>query len=135
MTVLVQLEVAERIVAAPGTAEWGPLSIQLQSTYRPELGRAVPASLFWPRPAVESAVVRMELQGDRLPASERAALDRLVAELFQHRRQGLARVLARYFGDRDRASAALERLGLDPRERAENLGLSTLRALAALGPG
>ncbi len=136
MTVLVQREVAERIVAPPGTADWGPLSIRLQSHFVPKLGRSVPPSLFWPRPAVESSVVRLELREDRVPPGERAALDRLVADLFQHRRQGLARVLARSFGDRDRAIAALEGLGLDARERAENLDLPTLRALAALAlPG
>lgn len=130
ITVLVQREVAERIAGSPGSADWGPLTIKLQGHYRTELGRSVGASLFWPRPSVESAVVRLELLPERLPRAERGALDRLVAHLFQHRRQGLARVLGEHWGDRARALAALERLGLDPRERAENLDVATLRALA-----
>jgi 16S rRNA (adenine1518-N6/adenine1519-N6)-dimethyltransferase len=131
ITVLVQREVAERIAASPGSSDWGPLTIKLQGHYRTELGRSVSPALFWPRPAVESSIVRLELLPDRLPEGEREAMDRLVQHLFQHRRQGLARVLGEHWGDRARALAALERLDLDPRERAENLDLATLRALAS----
>lgn len=134
MTVLLQREVADRIVASPGTSDWGPLSIKIQSHYRAELGRSVAPALFWPRPQVDSALVRLELSGERVSPEERVALDRLVAHLFQHRRQGLARVLSEHFGDRGRALQALERLGLDPRERAENLSLATLRAMARPEP-
>ena len=135
ITVLVQKEVAERFVARPGTADWGPLSIRLQLDYRPEVVRAVPAGLFWPRPEVESAVVRMEARAPRSDDAERRALTALAARLFQRRRQAIARVLGEIAGDKARARAALEELGIDPRARAEDLDLATLRALAKRGLG
>jgi 16S rRNA (adenine1518-N6/adenine1519-N6)-dimethyltransferase len=130
MTVLVQREVALRIVAGAGTADWGPLSIRLQADYRPELVRSVPPTLFWPRPEVESAVVRLERRGAPLSAEEREDLDRLVTRLFQHRRQTLGRVLADLLRDRAPAEKLLAELGLLPRMRGEELGLETLRVLS-----
>jgi 16S rRNA (adenine1518-N6/adenine1519-N6)-dimethyltransferase len=130
MTVLVQKEVAERIAAAPGTAEWGPLSIRLQLRYVPRILRTVSASLFWPRPKVQSAVVRLERRADvRDPASLRRA-DQITTELFASRRQTLGRVLARHFGSREAAHALLADLGIEPNRRAETLHLDQLLALA-----
>lgn len=134
MTVLVQREVGRRIAARPGTPDWGPLSIRLQAEFRPTIVRNVPAGLFWPRPEVESAVVRLEREPLRIDPLERDALSRLVSALFQRRRQTLGRVLAGVAGDRARAEAILADVGLDPRERAENLDLATLRALARVLP-
>jgi len=130
MTVLVQREVGERIVAQPGTADWGPLSIRLQSRYTSELLRMLTPALFWPRPEVESALVRMELRSSELAPVERAALDRLVTRLFQRRRQTIGRVLADVGPGRSRAAAVLGELGIDPRERAEDLPLASLAALS-----
>lgn len=129
MTVLVQREVAERMAASPGTSDWGPLSIRLALDYAPRIVRAVPAQLFWPRPEVESSVVRLERLPDPVPPAERAVLMALVQALFQRRRQGLGRVL-REFAGRELAEQILPRIGLDPRARAEDLPLATLRALA-----
>lgn len=129
MTVLVQREVAERMAARPGTADWGPLSIRLALDYAPRIVRAVPAQLFWPRPEVESSVVRLERLAEPVPPAERAVLMELVQALFQRRRQGLGRVL-REFAGRERSEVLLPRLALDPRVRAEDLPLATLRALA-----
>lgn len=134
ITVLVQREVAARIAAKPGTSDWGPLSIKIQGAYRPTLVRAVPPILFWPRPEVDSTVLRLELEPERVPAADQEALDRLVARLFQRRRQALGRVLTEHWGAREIALAALAALGLDPKERAENLDLATLRALTRFQP-
>ena len=130
MTVLVQREVAERIAAKPDTPEWGPLSIRLQARYTPKIVRYVSPDLFWPRPRVESAVVRLER---RTEAGEPEALrrfDTLVGELFTSRRQSLVRVLARRLGDREAALSVLRGAGLDPRLRAESLDLTALLRLA-----
>jgi 16S rRNA (adenine1518-N6/adenine1519-N6)-dimethyltransferase len=135
MTVLVQREVAERIVARPGTADWGPLSIRVQLSYACELVRTLAPSLFWPKPEVESALVRMDLRASELARDERESLDRLVTRLFQRRRQVIARVLAELGSGRERAEAVLAELGIDPRARAEDLEMPALialgRALAA----
>jgi 16S rRNA (adenine1518-N6/adenine1519-N6)-dimethyltransferase len=130
MTVLVQREVALRIVARPGTPDWGPLSIRLQLDYAPTLVRSVAAALFWPRPEVESCVVRLTRLPDTTSADERAELDRLVSRLFQRRRQALGRVLAEVLHSRPATDVLLAELGLAPRARAEDLELETLRRLS-----
>ncbi|MFO1009371.1 MAG: 16S rRNA (adenine(1518)-N(6)/adenine(1519)-N(6))-dimethyltransferase RsmA [Planctomycetota bacterium] len=132
-TVLVQREVAERIVAAPGTSDWGPLSIRLQLDHDARLCRSVPASLFWPRPEVESTVVRLVRRTALVDGAARAELDGLVTALFQRRRQALGRVLSERVG-KPAAAAALARTGLEPSARAEDLPLLALvRLSAAIG--
>jgi 16S rRNA (adenine1518-N6/adenine1519-N6)-dimethyltransferase len=131
MTVLVQREVALRLAAAPATSDWGPLSIRLQLDYEPKLVRDVPAGLFWPRPQVESSVVRLERRAVLLPEAERRVLSELVTHLFQHRRQTIARVLTDLVGDRASALAWLDRSGVEPTARAEDLSLERLRHLSS----
>ncbi|MFN0007370.1 MAG: 16S rRNA (adenine(1518)-N(6)/adenine(1519)-N(6))-dimethyltransferase RsmA [Planctomycetota bacterium] len=130
MTVLVQKEVAERIAANPGTPAWGPLSIRLQLRYAPRIVRSVGPGLFWPRPSVESAVVRLEWAPAGGTAAELARLDHWIGELFSSRRQSLGRVLTRLAGDRQRAIQVLEALGIEPERRAETLDLPLLASLA-----
>jgi 16S rRNA (adenine1518-N6/adenine1519-N6)-dimethyltransferase len=130
MTVLVQREVAERLVAAPGAAAWGPLSIAVQAGYDGSILRSASPALFWPRPRVESSVVRFELRPGAPPHAERCALIELGAALLRRRRQTLGRVLADLLLDRGRARSALEELRLDPAARAETLSLESLGALA-----
>ncbi|MFT4543108.1 MAG: 16S rRNA (adenine1518-N6/adenine1519-N6)-dimethyltransferase, partial [Planctomycetota bacterium] len=89
MTVLVQLEVADRLVAEAGTRAWGPLSISVQSAYRGARVRTVGPQNFWPRPKVDSAVVRFERLDELPPLALRERRVSLVARLFQRRRQAL----------------------------------------------
>ncbi len=134
MCVLVQAEVAERIAARPDTSAWGPLSTRLQSGYACERVRRVAASLFWPRPQVESELVRLELRADRPGPEALARLDALVSALFQQRRKSLAAGLAAALGGgpgaRARALELLARCELAPLLRAEALALPALQALA-----
>jgi len=130
MTVLVQREVALRIVARAGTPDWGPLSIRLQLDYAPRLVRSVAAALFWPRPEVESCVVRLTRRPHAASVEERAELDRLVSRVFQRRRQALGRVLAELLHSRPAMEALLAELNLAPTTRAEDLELETLRSLS-----
>ncbi len=113
--VMVQREVAERLVASPGTKAYGLPSVVtgLHSTGR--LAFRVPPQVFYPPPTVESAVVVL----DRVPApaeSERAIEIATVA--FQQRRKMLRRSLDSMFGD---PTAHIEAAGLDPTARAEDL--------------
>ncbi len=130
MTVLVQSEVADRIAAKPGTKSWGTLSIRLQARYLPSIVRPVPPELFWPRPQVDSALVRLERRQDCAGADELRRLDALAGDLFQSRRQSLGRVLARRCGDRALGLAILAAAGLDPALRAETLDLAALLDLS-----
>ncbi|MFT7667867.1 MAG: 16S rRNA (adenine1518-N6/adenine1519-N6)-dimethyltransferase [Planctomycetota bacterium] len=130
MSVLVQLEVAERICAAAGSRNWGPISARLQAVYSVEMGRRVGPGMFWPRPKVDSAVAHLLRQPDGLAGEELARLSKLCSALFQRRRQALARVLGELVGSRDQAKALLEGLGIDSGLRAETLSLKQLRCLA-----
>lgn len=129
MTVLVQREVAERIAARPGSSDWGLLSIALQTDYEVELVRHVPAQLFWPRPEVESSVVRLVRKARPLAPGARKQLLALSARLFQRRRQTLGRVLGELWG-REPALARLAALGWQPSRRAEELDLGELLLLS-----
>ncbi len=129
MTVLVQREVAERIAARPGSSDWGLLSIALQTGYEVEPTRHVPAQLFWPRPEVESSVVRLVRRSEPLEPGRRRELLTLAAQLFQRRRQTLGRVLGEIWG-RERALSRLAELGWQASRRAEELDLSELLDLA-----
>jgi 16S rRNA (adenine1518-N6/adenine1519-N6)-dimethyltransferase len=129
MTVLVQREVAERIAARPATSDWGLLSIALQSAYEVELLRHVPPQLFWPRPEVESSVVRLVLRRAGIEPQRRRELLTLAGRLFQRRRQTLGRVLGELWG-RETALGRLAALGWPASRRAEELDLSQLLELS-----
>lgn len=131
MTVLIQAEVADRLAAAPGSREWGPLTVGLQLAYRAEVLRRVPSGLFWPRPRVDSTVIRLERLDDLAPAEERARTREFAGRLLQRRRQTVARVLRDVVGDRERADAMLAASGVEGGVRTGELDLAALAALAA----
>lgn len=131
LTVLVQQEVADRIVARPGGEAWGALSAKLALLYDRRKEREVGRQLFWPRPRVQSAVVRLEARGGaRIPEDRLEACDRLLAIVFQTRRKTLRNALSRAFGSKEEALAALLRLGVDPAQRPEELVPEQWLALA-----
>jgi 16S rRNA (adenine1518-N6/adenine1519-N6)-dimethyltransferase len=142
MTVLVQNEVADRLVARPGTRAWGGLTVRMRLRYRARAGRSVPAHLFWPRPRVESRVVHLERdRGVELMSEEEAGFDRLVEGLFRQRRKTVRASLGAIVGGRAPAEAALAEASIDPESRPEELEprafLALLRALPSPpgGPG
>lgn len=128
--VLVQKEVAERAAAAPGTDARGPLSVKLQASYRAELGRELAPALFWPRPKVQSQVLRLDRRPDAPGPKQSAALDQLTRTLFGHRRQAIGRALAERLASRALAEALLAEQGLDPLRRAETLSNAELLSLS-----
>jgi 16S rRNA (adenine1518-N6/adenine1519-N6)-dimethyltransferase len=94
---LAQLEMAQRIVAAPGTREYGTLSVLLSLAWSPTLLRRIPRDVFRPRPRVESALVRLGSPGPLAtrPATERRAFAAFLQALFGGRRKVLRNALAR----------------------------------------
>ncbi len=111
MCFTVQREVGERMEAVPRTKAYGPLSIILQTLCRIERIARVPAEAFWPRPAVESSLYRL----DAVEPSARddrtlEALVRLVRAGFRHRRKTLRYNLAHEFGQEvcDRAAGVVD---------------------------
>ena len=126
--VTTQRELAERITATPGSSDYSGLSVWIGSQCRSEIVRVLPPSAFWPRPKVESAILRIETDPDRRQAIP--DLDRFhafVRDVFCHRRKLLRGVLTRMAGGRDQAKgrAIVERvfaeMGLGPQARAEEI--------------
>ena len=133
---MIQKEVAERLVAEPGGRDYGVLSVVLGSVFAIRLVRTVPASVFWPRPQVQSAVVSLTPAGD-MSEAEFAHFREVVKRLFGQRRKTLASQLRTQFGLEGGAAAGLAREhGLDPETRPEQIGPEGFRRLArALVPG
>ena len=131
---MVQREVAERIVASPGGRDYGVLAVVLGAVFAPAIVRTVPASVFWPQPEVESAVVRLEPR----PAWSRAEFTDFVATvktLFAQRRKKLRTQLRKHHQlDAAAAAAVAAAAGVDPDRRPEQLTREEFRRLtAALG--
>jgi len=123
---MLQREVIDRMVAAPRTADYGRLSVMLQSRYRMEKLFDVPPEAFDPPPRVVSAVVRMvPLPENRpKPLSERA-FEQVVARAFAQRRKMLRRGLSEWAGHID-----WDGLGIPATARAEELSVAQFMALA-----
>ena len=119
---LLQLEVAQRLVARPGTRDYGALTL-LTGAYAKAhlLGRVRPGS-FRPPPKVDSAFVGLELRPPPLPEAEMPAFLRFVRAAFGQKRKTLRNALGAVVG-RERAAAVLAATGLPPNARAEELGM------------
>jgi 16S rRNA (adenine1518-N6/adenine1519-N6)-dimethyltransferase len=127
LTLMFQLEVAERIVAKPATGGYGRLAVLAQWRASAKLAMKVHRSAFVPPPKVMSAVVHIVPAAQ--PEGVRAAtLERVTAAAFGQRRKMLRRSLAALPG----ALAALEALGIDPERRAETLAVADFVAIARL---
>jgi 16S rRNA (adenine1518-N6/adenine1519-N6)-dimethyltransferase len=133
MVIMVQREVGERLIASPGQEAFGAVSLRVAYRAEANLIRRVRPSVFWPEPQVESVLVRLERRPPPVSAPEEV-LFRLVDAGFAQRRKTMANALVRLGHDRKKATASLERAGLDPQVRAEELGLDAFARLAeALG--
>lgn len=129
LTLMFQKEVAERIVAAPGSGAYGRLSVLAQWRSQAKLAMKVHRSAFVPPPKVMSAMIHIVPKAQ--PAGVGAAgLERLTAAAFGQRRKMLRRSLQSLPGALD----ALETLGIDPERRAETLSVEDFVALARLLP-
>lgn len=119
MHFMLQREVVERMVAAPGGAEYGRLSVMLQYRFEMERLFRVPPGAFNPAPKVESAVVRMVPRPRAtLDASDEVLLGEVVKSAFAQRRKMLRNTLREHLNEEDWVA-----LGLDPRRRAEELAV------------
>jgi len=134
MTVTIQKEVADRLVARPGTKDYGPLTLWVQSQCQVELVRVLPPSVFWPRPKVHSAIVRIALEPERHAAiGDREFFHSFVRAVFLHRRKLLRAELATMFQgrlDKPGGDAILLGLQLAADARAEQLDPPQMLSLA-----
>lgn len=132
---LMQLEVADRLAALPGSDAYGALSAGVQLVASVEKLFVVKAGSFRPPPRVQSAVVRLSPLAARLASSdaEEAATRRLIQSAFQRRRQQIQRTLREACHlTSERALAVLASAGIPPRERAERLRPADFVTLARL---
>ena len=130
-TVMLQLEVAERLVAGPGSRTYGVLSIQAALDARARLLLRLPPGAFRPRPEVWSAVVRLEFVPALPPPVDRGEFDGLVRTLFAQRRKTVnnaLKPLARARGLDERR--LLGEASIDGSRRPETLELQELKRLA-----
>lgn len=137
IAVMIQREVALRICAAPGTAEYGAFSIYCQYHTAPELLFDVGPECFVPAPKVTSSVVRMTPRHmPPIAVQDEKRFFRLVKAAFGQRRKTLLNALAAGLGgvERDSIRAAILSCGLPEDIRGERLGIPEFAALtAALG--
>ena len=117
--VMLQAEVVERMIAAPGDSDYGRLSVMLQYRFEMEKVLDVPPQAFRPEPQVDSAVVRMSPRNGAWPrAADEKVLSETVALAFSQRRKTLRNTLGRALSVED-----FEKLGIDPQARAQTLSV------------
>ena len=127
LTLMFQKEVAERIVARPGTKAYGRLALLAQWRADARIVLTLPPSAFTPPPKIESAVVHLTaLPEPRFPAPAKT-LERVVAAAFNQRRKMLRAALKSLD---PQIESRLERLGIAPTARAEEIGLEAFCTLA-----
>ena len=133
MTVTIQKELAERILAKPSTKDYGHLSVWIQSQCQAECVRIMPPTVFWPRPKVESAIVHITLdqnRRDKIP--DLVFFHRFTRAIFFHRRKFLRSVVVSAMKkelDKREVDTAIAEVGLRPDERAEQLSVDSILML------
>ncbi len=127
LTMMFQLEVAERICAPPGSPAYGRLAVLAQWTGTAAVLTRVPAAAFWPPPKVVSAVVGFRPHPQQPSAALFATMERLTAAAFGQRRKMLRGSLRALGGE-----ALLARAGIAPDRRAETLAIEEFDRLARL---
>ena len=132
IVVMLQREVAERLVATPAQREaYGAVSVRVAYRAEAEVLRHVPPTVFWPQPSVGSAIVRL-VRRDRPPVDvDEGALWRVVDESFAQRRKTMRNAVRRLGLDAGAADRVLATVGIDPRARPETLDLHAFANLAA----
>ena len=136
ITVMVQKEVALRICARAGSADYSAFTLLCRYYAAPELLFEVPPDCFIPQPKVTSAVVRLRVRPAPAEIADEALFFRTVRASFALRRKTLLNGLRAGFPelDRERLTGALERCGIAPTVRGETLDLAQFAALSnALG--
>nr|WP_204341682.1 16S rRNA (adenine(1518)-N(6)/adenine(1519)-N(6))-dimethyltransferase RsmA [Micromonospora terminaliae] len=132
--VMVQKEVADRLVAGPGSKVYGVPSVKLAWYARSRAAGKVPPNVFWPVPNVDSGLVAFTRREPPRADVPREAVFAVVDAAFAQRRKTLRAALAGWAGGADRAAAALTAAGVDPGARGESLTVEQFAAIAASAP-
>jgi 16S rRNA (adenine1518-N6/adenine1519-N6)-dimethyltransferase len=139
LVVMVQWEIAERLLAAPASKDYGALTVLVQSLADVEaVRRRVPPAVFWPRPQVASAIILIRPNASkRVHVGDSRRLRVFLRDLYNHRRKNLRGALAGLPSSRrtkQEIDTQLAQLGLQGTARAENLDIEQhLRLCAVFG--
>jgi 16S rRNA (adenine1518-N6/adenine1519-N6)-dimethyltransferase len=131
--VLLQAEVADRLAAPPGGRAYGGPTVKTAWYAQAERAGAVPRSVFWPVPNVDSGLVRLvRTEPPALPAEvHRADVFAVIDAAFAQRRKMLRSALAAWAGSATAAESVLVRAQVDPRARAETLDVAAFARIAS----
>lgn len=128
---MVQQEVAERMMAAPGTKAYGALSVGVQYRCEASIVMRVPRGAFLPPPKVDSAVIRLDVASSpRVAVEDEKLFFKVVKAIFAVRRKTLLNALSLGFGlPKDKLSYCIESCGFSTNVRGEQLSLSEMARL------
>lgn len=129
--VMVQLEVAERLAAKPGSKVYGVPSVKAAWYADVRLAGTVSRSVFWPVPNVDSGLVSLVRRPAPETTASREDVFACIDAAFAQRRKTLRAALATWAGSAARAEEILRAAGIDPRTRGEQLGVEAFVAIAA----
>ncbi|NLL62143.1 MAG: ribosomal RNA small subunit methyltransferase A [Candidatus Atribacteria bacterium] len=134
--VMVQKEVAERMLANPGGKDYGLLSVITKYYTETEKIHRVKPNVFFPKPEVESMLLRMQfLPTPRIKVTDETLFFDIVKAIFRHRRKSLFNALKLYYGDslsKELLEVTLIQTGINPNQRGESLSLEELARLTAV---
>lgn len=124
LTVMVQKEVADRFVAKANTADYSAITLAIECVGNARVTRNVSRNMFYPSPNVDSAVVRIDVDRQKLAGENTALLHKLVRGAFAMRRKTLANNLSVAFRmSKQQAAELIESCGFSPLVRGEALSL------------
>lgn len=135
INVMVQKEVAERMIAQPGSKNYGSLSVFVSFYTDAKIVIKVPNTVFMPKPKIDSAVIKLEIKKD-LPDIDREKFFKIVKAGFSKRRKTIINSLSSYGFDieKDLIRKALEESKIDPQTRAENISVEEFMKLSTVFP-
>ena len=133
--VMVQSEVADRLVAPPGSKVYGVPSAKLAWYGEARRVGSVPPTVFWPVPNVDSGLVAFTRREPPATTATREQVFTVIDAAFAQRRKMLRGALAGLFGSSAAASDVLTRAGVDPQARGEVLGIADFVRIAEAGLG
>ncbi len=128
ITVMLQKEVARRMVATPGGKEYSKISILCQALTRPKILFQLPAKAFYPPPKVDSAVIQFSPLENQITPEQFTALKYITHLLFSNRRKKIKHALTKIF----KQPELLEKYAIDLESRPENLTVSQYILLSQL---
>lgn len=135
ITVMIQKEVADRMVATHGSKTYGSLSVFVNFYSHPEIILKAPKTVFMPQPKIDSSVIKLNIKKE-LPDVDSEQLFKVVKAAFSKRRKTVLNALSSYGFDIDKEfiKKSLEEIQINPETRAENLSLEDFINISKILP-